>query len=499
MMVKQHGTTRRLRRSRLLAGLLSAAIALSLSGCSLGGDVENLIRPPRSTGEQQEIQEALENAIGNAGKGGYVLKYPKTGEYRSAIILEDLNGDGEEEALAFYRIGAENSGVHLNLLQKSGDKWLSVSDVEGASTDVEEVFFGDLDGDGFLEMVVGWSIYTVRDKQMTLYSLAGNRLTKWYEGMYSSAVMTDMTGKGRDDLLLLQTGSGDQPPTAVLWSAEKNEATAETVLTEMGSAALDQTIQQFLSIRIGRLSDTVRGVFADAASSAGGRLTELLYWDGSQLLAPFYDETTGLTRGTYREYNIPAMDVDGDGQIEWPSCQLFPDQETLSPARDPLCRTDWMSLNFEDMTTFREFSSVVNAADGYLLRLEDGWDGKVSASLNREAGTLSLYDISSGARAEILSLRTTPTRAWTGTTTVGATALAAVSKTSPAGGKAEADTAADSTDGLATAEKENGVKHIYRLLEKRDDGVRYEVWFDSREPFSLNMERIRYMFTILNT
>ncbi len=74
-----------------------------------------------------------------------------------------------------------------------------------------EVFFGDLDGDGFLEMVVGWSIYTVRDKQMTLYSLAGNRLTKWYEGMYSSAVMTDMTGKGRDDLLLLQASSGDHP------------------------------------------------------------------------------------------------------------------------------------------------------------------------------------------------------------------------------------------------------------------------------------------------
>ncbi len=85
----------------------------------------------------------------------------------------------------------------------------------------------------------------------------------------------------------------------MLWSAEKTRL-AETVLTEMGSAALDQTIQQFLSIRVGRLSDTVSGVFADAASSAGGRLTELLYWDGSQLLAPFYDETTGLTRGTYR-------------------------------------------------------------------------------------------------------------------------------------------------------------------------------------------------------
>ncbi len=481
-------------RKRLLTGLLGAVVSLSLSGCSLGGDVENLIRPPRSTGEQQEIQEALENAIGNAGKGGYVLKYPKAGEYRSAIILKDLNGDGEEEALAFYRPGPENSSLHLNLLQKSEGKWRSISDMEGASTDVEEVLFGDLDGDGFLEMVVGWSIYNVRDKQMTLYSLAGGRLTRWYEGMYSSAVMTDMTGNGRDDLLLLQTGGAEQASTAVLWSAEKNASAAETVLIQMGSASLDQTIQQFLSIRPGRLSDTAVGVFADAASSAGGRLTELLYWDGSRLVAPFYDETTGQTRGTYRDYNIPAMDVDGDGQIEWPSCQLFPDQETLSPSQNPLCKTDWMSLNFEDMTTVREFSSVVNTADGYLLRLEDEWDGKVSAGLDRETGTLSLYDISDGARAEILSLRTTPTRVRTGTTAAwsAATSLSS-SAQSPAG-----DAVSPEGSLQATEKESSPVQHTYRLLEKRDDGVRHEVWFDSREPFSLNMERVRYMFTLLN-
>ena len=43
-------------------------------------------------------------------KGSWqLLKYPKTGEYRSAIILKDLNGDGEEEALAFYRIGRKTA------------------------------------------------------------------------------------------------------------------------------------------------------------------------------------------------------------------------------------------------------------------------------------------------------------------------------------------------------------------------------------------------------
>lgn len=68
--------------------------ALLLSGCNaLGLDVEDYLRPPKSTGEQEAIQQALETYIeAHAEKGGvtdYILKYPKEGSYRSAFILVD--------------------------------------------------------------------------------------------------------------------------------------------------------------------------------------------------------------------------------------------------------------------------------------------------------------------------------------------------------------------------------------------------------------------------
>ena len=46
---------------------------------------------------------------------------------------------------------------------------------------------------------------------MTLYSLAGKPSDQMVRGNVFLRVMTDMTGKGRDDLLLLQASSGISP------------------------------------------------------------------------------------------------------------------------------------------------------------------------------------------------------------------------------------------------------------------------------------------------
>ena len=55
-----------------------------LQGCSFAGiSDENLLQPPRATGVKAEIQNLLETTT----KGDYKLKYPQSGENRSAIIM----------------------------------------------------------------------------------------------------------------------------------------------------------------------------------------------------------------------------------------------------------------------------------------------------------------------------------------------------------------------------------------------------------------------------
>ena len=127
-----------------------AAVMLALSGCNvLGPDVETQLQPPRAAGEQKEIQNALDAYIGRSDKTAkrYVLKYPKSGDYRSAFILRDFDGDGVEEAVAFYRKKDDASKTHVNLLRKKNGAWSSVRDTEGYGNDIDRVVFGDIAGE----------------------------------------------------------------------------------------------------------------------------------------------------------------------------------------------------------------------------------------------------------------------------------------------------------------------------------------------------------------
>ena len=81
-----------------LKKLLVLPAAAALTGCSFGASIDTLMSPPKLSMEQEQIYSALTAAVGN----NISLKYPKSGKYLSAFIIEDIDGDGGNEALVFY-------------------------------------------------------------------------------------------------------------------------------------------------------------------------------------------------------------------------------------------------------------------------------------------------------------------------------------------------------------------------------------------------------------
>ena len=87
-------------KRKLFITIASALLAVALTGCSpLGLDAQTLMKPPKATGERQEIYSVLEEKANHQ----LTLRYPKAGEYRSAIVMKDVTGDSNDEAIAFYR------------------------------------------------------------------------------------------------------------------------------------------------------------------------------------------------------------------------------------------------------------------------------------------------------------------------------------------------------------------------------------------------------------
>lgn len=440
---------------RRLIGIVCAVFLLALlPGCDvLGLDVETQLRPPRPVGEQEEIQKALEAYLAtDKSPGRYILKYPKQGEYRSAFLIEDFDGDGVEEAVAFYSKGPESSKTHLNLLKKKGDTWRSVSDIEGYGTDIDRVMFADLSGDGQRTLLAGWNQFSSRDRQLMLYQVEGEELVARNGGIYTDIFVGDITASGRDEILLLSIASAKNQVSAVLKSLRSN------TLTEIGRVSLDGYIQQFGSAQIGKLADAVNGLYIDCFKTANTMMTELIYWDGKQLVAPFYNATENVSKGTLRETTIPSMDVDGDGTIEWPQCSRLPGYATAD-AKDAMWRTDWYSYQYNAHEVVAEFSSIVNTADNYYLKIGDDWFTKqITATYQPSTHTLTLTTVDN---QPFLALRATYIEQQNAAST-------------PADGRR------------------------YQVLDTGDQKIQYSVWFDANGPFSLNLEKVGYMLTLLS-
>ena len=98
---------------------MAVAVTAFMPGCSFVGMSDNdLLKPPKATGEKAEIQKLIES---NAGVN-YSLVYPQSGDYRSAIIMQDIDGDSADEAIAFCKTGKNSLNINIMFIKKVADK-----------------------------------------------------------------------------------------------------------------------------------------------------------------------------------------------------------------------------------------------------------------------------------------------------------------------------------------------------------------------------------------
>ncbi len=355
---------------------------LLLTGCM---DVESYLQPPRSQGQQQAVQDALETALSQGGDAGaaYILKYPTGGSISSAFLMLDGTGapvgtDDAVTAVAFYAPAA-GQRTHIHLLRRAEDDWYSVADIAGEATDLHKVTLGDLDGDGEMELLVGWNLYS-RDYQLSIYRLDDNLQKTADAGRYTECFVGDMNADGREEIMLLHIGSS---VTASLrsWSADG--------ITVMGDTNLRGDIRSFEKLLLGKLTSGADGLYVDALLDNGGYTTALIYWDGSRLQAPLHRAGVNSSRLADRTPYIAVMDVDGNGVPEIPVTVRLHGTETETEGSWQWL-TEWYNWDVTAGTAVRQFGSIVNSLDGYCIELEDAWLSTVTTRYDEATCTLWL-------------------------------------------------------------------------------------------------------------
>ncbi|MBQ0084038.1 MAG: hypothetical protein KBS52_04660 [Clostridiales bacterium] len=365
------------------------AVCILLCGCSfVGGDTDSLLSPPRPSGELYNIQQALNSYVSEK----YTLKYPVSGDYRSAIINKDLNSDGTDEAVAFYSTVKDGAvTMHILLIEKNEEKWAVSGEFKCVATGVESVQFKDMDADGKMEILVGWSVYGNLEKTLGVYSIQKGSFLQRISESYNDFVCSDLTGDGKSEIFLVNLDSKESAAVAKLISLTDNGTQL------LGSVPLDPSITAYSSPVVSRLPNGNTAVYVDAIKGAGV-ITEVLEIKNGGMVNALVNENLEMA-DTFRSSAAAVRDIDADGVCEIPMMTLI----TQAPdSNDNVYRTDWCVIEGGNLKA--KMSAFMNYGDGYFVQIPEKWEGKVTVirdTANR-IRTILKIDEATGNSGEVL-------------------------------------------------------------------------------------------------
>ena len=358
---------------RILLLLLGAAL-LTLCGCGLSGDIDELYSLPQMADEYMELQRAIDDVL----SGGAVYSAPVDGVHGQSVQLCDLNGDGEEEAVAFFAADGEKP-LKICFFRRSAGKYEKAAVIEGAGSSIESIDYEDLDGDGWMEAIVGWGMGGDL-KMLEIYTLKGFQVASIAAADYSRYLTADMNGDGRRELLAVRRGSVEASGSVTLYAVAGDGETS--FATEKLSAGLDGITK----LAVGALKDRPGALFVEG-SCQGGLVTDILTYEDGVLKNITLDPATGVSQGTLRSSTAAFQDLAGDENY------LIPIPRPLPAQGETVYRVlDWYGYNSRGKRTIVT-TTYHNYSDSWYLILPDSW-GEIS--LRRE-------DSDVGERAVVFS------------------------------------------------------------------------------------------------
>ena len=364
-------------RGSLLALLLAAV--MTLCGCTFGATIDTLLVPPKMSDEQEQIYQALQNAVGKDIK----LQYPKSGDYLSAFILADFDGDREDESLVFYQktgLSAAENSLRVNVLDKNDGTWMSVCDIPAEGAEIERVMISTLGVQTDTRIIIGYSVMDQSDRALVVYDYADGILSHGFSASYSLFDIHDLDGDGTQELLILRSDSSATGAQAAVYAPDENEQFRKTQLT------LRSGCTGFSQVLYAQQEDGSAVVYADMLTGVTTMQTELFRYDGLKMEHVLEDESAASE--TTRPVGCLTLDIDSDGIPEIPVQTVFPGYE--GTASDQNIRlTRWMTADGGQLR--EKYRGYYSVSEGYAFMLPETWREQVTAISDGLTGDIVFY------------------------------------------------------------------------------------------------------------
>lgn len=346
-----------------MAALLALGMVLALAGCAMPKltlDPEKLYALPELPARYTTLNQQL-NAL---QEGGAEYAAPVSGSNIQPVQMVDLDGDGREEALAFFRQSDGEKPLKIYVFTDNGDSYAQTAVIEGSGLAVYSIAYSDIDGDGRMEIIVGWRV-SMELQALAVYALEPDGARELMRTNYVKYAVADLNSDGMQEMTVFRADQdGVGAADCYVWK-NGTLALGSTIRVSMTMAELSQQGK----VTVGTLRSGEPALFVTGVADSARAITDVLLLRNSELSNSVLSLTTGVSRESSRFRSLYPMDINGDGITEIPrTVPLSPgEQET-----DVSQRVDWISYDAAG-TASRVLSTYHAMEDGWYLQLPEGW------------------------------------------------------------------------------------------------------------------------------
>ena len=348
-------------KSKTLFALLTMLGVLLLTGC-LRITADKLYSLPVVSEEYLRLQAHI-NVVLNQGAE---FAPPARGPNRQAVQLRDLLGTGNEEVIAFFALPGEST-LKIFIFERVGDDYTIADVIEGVGTEIESVRYVDMNGDGALELVIGWQMGPAL-KYMSIYSINDLHSQLLVSGEeYAEITTYDMAGDGNEDVVILRLPTQETGALAKVFSLMQD---GEIVTEE---ARLSNGIESISRILTGILVDEVPALFVESEGrfDNGSLVTDILAQQRDSFTNITLKPASGVSDATVR-HRMGSSEVNKDGVIKTPALRPL-----VSQSETEYYAIDWYAYRSNGYSSLA-LTTYHNNFDEWFLILPFDWREKVS-------------------------------------------------------------------------------------------------------------------------
>ena len=384
----------------------AALLPLLLSGCMMSASADELYALPQLPEEYQALRVRLSEVL----DGGAEYSAPQAGGNLPPVQMVDLNGDGNDEALAFVRVSSEERPLKIYVFQAVEDDYRQAAVIDGSGTAIHSVRYEDMDGDGVREILVSWRV-SAEVRSLSVYSMRGLEPLLLMSAPYARYELSDLDGDDDLELVLLRS---DDTEAGLTLADFYDWDSGNSVLSLRSTARLSASVAALQDIRAGTMTEGEKAIFVtsrDAGANDTSRaVTDILAYRSPDLVNIALNSDTGVSTQIFRYLNPGLLpeDINGDGATEVPRPATLL-SENGPDGENAYWKLYWHSYDV-DGSDQRQTMTYHNLTDKWYLTIPDKWDNHFTVRQNNVSSAIhatTFYSVWGGnVEDELLTIYT---------------------------------------------------------------------------------------------